>query len=165
MSSFLTQMEIGVPNVFPSNVPERICARSASLRGVTMDDFVAMLQRATLDKPVVNKTGLAGKYDFDLKFAQDESVYGGELPTAPENSDSPHLFAPSNTVIQHVALPQELQPAPLLTETPTSALYIPLLHSSKDANSILGVLIIGVKYVCCVDSYVAHSIHTAPTDA
>ena len=62
-------------------------------RSVTMNDFVAMLQRATLDRPVVNKTGLTGKYDFDLKFAQDETVYGGELPVAPENSDSPHLFA------------------------------------------------------------------------
>jgi uncharacterized protein (TIGR03435 family) len=57
-----------------------------------MDDFVAMLQRATLDKPTVNKTGLTGKYDFDLKFAQDETVYGGELPPAPENAESPHLF-------------------------------------------------------------------------
>lgn len=31
-------MEIGVPSVFPSNVPDIICTRSASLRGVTMAD-------------------------------------------------------------------------------------------------------------------------------
>jgi len=57
-----------------------------------MDDFVAMLQRATLDKPTVNQTGLAGKYDFDLKFAQDESQYGGDVPKAPDDAQSPPLF-------------------------------------------------------------------------
>jgi uncharacterized protein (TIGR03435 family) len=61
-------------------------------RSVTMDDFVAMLQRATLDRPTVNKTGLTGKYDFDLVFAPDATVYGGEIPPAPDDAQSPHLF-------------------------------------------------------------------------
>ena len=54
-----------------------------------MDDFVAMLQRATLDRPTVNKTGLTGRYDFDLVWAQDETQYGGELPKAPEDAPEP----------------------------------------------------------------------------
>jgi len=61
-------------------------------RSVTMDDFVAMLQRATLDKPTVNKTGLTGKYDFDLVWAQDETQYGGEVPKAPDDSQNVPLF-------------------------------------------------------------------------
>lgn len=61
-------------------------------RSVTMDDFVAMLQRATLDRPTVNKTGLTGKYDFDLEWAQDASQYGGQVPTAPDDTQSPPLF-------------------------------------------------------------------------
>lgn len=61
-------------------------------KSVTMDDFVAMLQRATLDKPTINKTGLTGKYDFDLVWAQDETQYGGELPKAPDDAQSPPLF-------------------------------------------------------------------------
>jgi len=61
-------------------------------RGVTMDDFVAMLQRATLDRPTVNRTGLTGKYDFDLVWAQDSSQYGGQLPSAPDDAESPPLF-------------------------------------------------------------------------
>ena len=77
------------PQIIGVVYPDRV---EVPARSVTMDDFVAMLQRATLDKPTVNKTGLTGKYDFDLKFAQDETVYGGELPAAPENADSPHLF-------------------------------------------------------------------------
>ena len=61
-------------------------------RGVTMDDFVAMLQRATLDRPTLNRTGLTGKYDFNLVWAQDETQYGGEVPKAPDDAQSPPLF-------------------------------------------------------------------------
>jgi uncharacterized protein (TIGR03435 family) len=61
-------------------------------KSVTIDDFVAMLQRATLDRPTVNQTGLTGKYDFDLVFAPDETVYGGQIPPAPDDAQSPHLF-------------------------------------------------------------------------
>ena len=61
-------------------------------KSVTMDDFVAMLQRATLDRPTVNRTGLTGKYDFDLVWAQDESQYGGQVPRAEDDSQSPPLF-------------------------------------------------------------------------
>ena len=62
-------------------------------RSVTMDDFVAMLQRATLDRPTVNRTGLTGKYDFDLVFTPDDTLYGGELPKAPADAPDPPLFA------------------------------------------------------------------------
>jgi uncharacterized protein (TIGR03435 family) len=77
------------PQIVGVVYPDRV---EVPARSVSMDDFVAMLQRATLDKSTVNKTGLTGKYDFDLKFAQDETVYGGELPKAPEDSQSPPLF-------------------------------------------------------------------------
>jgi uncharacterized protein (TIGR03435 family) len=77
------------PQIYGVVYPDRI---EVPARSVTMDDFVAMLQRATLDKPTVNQTGLAGKYDFDLKFAQDESQYGGDVPKAPDDAQSPPLF-------------------------------------------------------------------------
>ena len=48
------------PQIIGVVYPDRV---EVPARSVTMDDFVAMLQRATLDKPTVNKTGLTGKYD------------------------------------------------------------------------------------------------------
>jgi uncharacterized protein (TIGR03435 family) len=77
------------PKIIGVVYPDRI---EVPARSVTIDDFVAMLQRATLDKPTLNRTGLTGKYDFDLKFAQDSSQYGGQVGSAPEDTQSPPLF-------------------------------------------------------------------------
>lgn len=61
-------------------------------KNVSMEDFAAMLQRATLDRPVVDKTGLKGTYDFTLTWAVDETQYGGELGKASEDANEPPLF-------------------------------------------------------------------------
>ena len=61
-------------------------------RNATMGDFVSVLQRAVLDRPVVDKTGLPGRYDFDLQWAPDETQFGGEVPVAPANAQSPPFF-------------------------------------------------------------------------
>jgi uncharacterized protein (TIGR03435 family) len=61
-------------------------------RNATMADFVAMMQRAMLDRPVVDKTGLKGRYDFDLEWAPDETQFGGELPRASSDAQAAPLF-------------------------------------------------------------------------
>lgn len=61
-------------------------------KNVSMEDFASMLQRATLDRPVVDRTGLSGTYDFTLTWAVDESQYGGELGRASEDTNEPPLF-------------------------------------------------------------------------
>ena len=38
-------------------------------RNATMTQFAAMLQRAVLDRPVLDKTGLTARYDFDLDYS------------------------------------------------------------------------------------------------
>jgi uncharacterized protein (TIGR03435 family) len=42
---------------------------------MTMTDFAIFMQATVMDKPVVNKTELPGRYDFQLKWTPDESQY------------------------------------------------------------------------------------------
>ncbi|MEZ2347285.1 TIGR03435 family protein [Terriglobus sp. RCC_193] len=60
-------------------------------RNASMDDLARVMQRAILDRPVVNKTGLTGHYDFALDWAPDETQFGGAIPT-PQDSKSPPLL-------------------------------------------------------------------------
>jgi uncharacterized protein (TIGR03435 family) len=60
----------------------------------TMAQFASMLQRAVLDRPVLDKTGLTGKYDFDLEWTPDDSQFDGHMPPIKQdNSGKPDLFA------------------------------------------------------------------------
>jgi uncharacterized protein (TIGR03435 family) len=61
-------------------------------RNVTMGDFCSVLQRAIVDRPVVDKTGLAGRFDFDLDWAPDQSEFGGDVKAAPDTAPAPPLF-------------------------------------------------------------------------
>jgi uncharacterized protein (TIGR03435 family) len=49
-------------------------------RNATLAQFAAMMQAAVLDRPVVDQTGMAGKFDFELTFMPDESEFGGHPP-------------------------------------------------------------------------------------
>ena len=77
----------------PSNVictvyPDHVLLPAVN---VAIDDVTRMMQRAILDRPVVDKTGLTGRYDFNLEWAPDISQFGGEIvPDAGTNS--PPLF-------------------------------------------------------------------------
>jgi uncharacterized protein (TIGR03435 family) len=61
-------------------------------RNATMSDLATLLQRAILDRPVEDRTGLTARYDFDLGWSADDSQFGGELPKAPDDPQSPPLF-------------------------------------------------------------------------
>lgn len=84
-------------------------------RNVTMGDFASMLQRAVLDRPVVDKTGLMGKYDFDLEWAQDESQFDGGVAAAPANASAAPLFT---------AIQQQLGLKLVATKGPVDALVV-----------------------------------------
>lgn len=49
-------------------------------RNASMAQFASVLQRAILDRPVVDRTGLSGRYDFDLEWTPDDTQFGGQLP-------------------------------------------------------------------------------------
>jgi uncharacterized protein (TIGR03435 family) len=79
-----------VPAALISTVyPQRILLPA---RNTTMGEFVSMLQRSILDRPVVDKTGLTSRYDFDLEWAPDESQFGGEISAASAQAPSAPLF-------------------------------------------------------------------------
>ena len=79
----------------PKNATTGIIFRgpgSVLLNNVTMDEFCRMLQSAALDRPVVNQTGLAGKYDFSLVWTPSQFQTAVPNPNAlapPDRADAP----------------------------------------------------------------------------
>jgi bla regulator protein blaR1 len=59
---------------------------------MTMSRFAAKMQAMVLDRPVLDRTGLAGKWDFALQWRVDESQFGGQLK--PPAADDPAASLP-----------------------------------------------------------------------
>jgi uncharacterized protein (TIGR03435 family) len=66
-------------------------------RNTGLDGVAKALQSNILDRPVVNHTGLTGRYDFNLKFTPDVSQFanfGAGAPAASPDPDAPpDIFA------------------------------------------------------------------------
>ena len=74
----------GDPNAFPESVWPGAGRRHDPQRPQRSHRPVAnALQGNLLDKPVVNQTGLTGKYDFALKFTPDASQLANFGPLPP----------------------------------------------------------------------------------
>jgi uncharacterized protein (TIGR03435 family) len=62
----------------------------------TMANFAGTMQTAVLDRPVVDQTGLAGRYDFTLNWTPDETQFKGMGIRVPPPADTanapPGLF-------------------------------------------------------------------------
>lgn len=63
-------------------------------KNATMADFAGFLQGGTLDRPVLDQTGLAGRYDFGLLSKPEAPLGGpGNNPQPPSDSDGlPDIF-------------------------------------------------------------------------
>ena len=68
-----------------------------SVNNATMADFAQLMQGAVLDRPVIDRTGLQGRYNFPLKWTPDESQFEGFGVKVPPPSNAPdappNLFA------------------------------------------------------------------------
>ncbi len=65
------------------------------VQNATMADLAGVMQGAVLDRPVVDQTGISGRYDFTLTWTPDESQFGGlgvKVPPPPDNATAPGLF-------------------------------------------------------------------------
>jgi uncharacterized protein (TIGR03435 family) len=114
---------------FPSGLEFIPSAEGLSLpaRNTAMGEFAQMLQQVVLDRPVIDKTGMAERFDFGFTFTPDESQFDGHPPRLPTptntTNSSPDLFdaiqqqlglkltpgtAPADVlVIYHVERPSE----------------------------------------------------------
>src|SRR6185312_7165647 len=58
-------------------------------KNITIQDFATMLLQSRMERTVLDKTGLTGKYDFQMDFAPDVTASNGAdvntsgLPAAP----------------------------------------------------------------------------------
>jgi uncharacterized protein (TIGR03435 family) len=84
------------------------------VRNGTVPDFTGFLQTLVLDRPVVDQTGLAGKFDFSFTFTPDDSQFNGHPPPLPAKTDgaeaSPGLF---EAIQQQLGLKLEAQKTPV----------------------------------------------------
>jgi uncharacterized protein (TIGR03435 family) len=71
-----------------------------NVRNATMGDFAHLMQSAVLDRPVVDQTGLAGKWDFQLKWTPDDSQFSGMGMRPPPPSEAADAPPPLFTAIQ-----------------------------------------------------------------
>lgn len=97
------------PALISTVYPQRILMPA---RNASMADFVSVLQRAILDRPVVDRTGLMGRYDFNLEWAPDESQFGGDVGAAPSDTAAPPFFT---AIQQQLGLRLEATRGPIET--------------------------------------------------
>lgn len=77
----------GLPALFFRGRPGDLGVRNA-----TMADFTGLMQGVVLDRPVVDQTGITGRWNFTLNWTPDESQFGGmgaKIPPPPDNSNPP----------------------------------------------------------------------------
>ncbi len=53
-------------------------------RNATVGDFAQFLQIVVLDRPVVDQSAIAGKFDINVTFTPDESMFNGRVPPMPK---------------------------------------------------------------------------------
>ena len=71
-----------------------------NVRNALMTDFTELMQSAVLDRPVLDQTGITGRWDFTLNWTPDDSQFSGLGARVPPPTDSAN--APPNlyTAIQ-----------------------------------------------------------------
>lgn len=65
------------------------------VKNATMAEIANFFQRYVLDRPVLDESGIQGRYDFKLDWTADESQFhgrGGQMPAPDRTVEPPDLF-------------------------------------------------------------------------
>jgi uncharacterized protein (TIGR03435 family) len=76
----------------PNGLPGMIFRGLGNLpvTNATIADFAGVMQSAVMDRPVVDRTGLTGRWDFVIRWTPDESQFGGLGVRVPPPTDDPN---------------------------------------------------------------------------
>lgn len=85
----------GLPGLFFRGRPGDLHVTNAN-----MADFAGLMQEAVLDRPVLDKTGLSGRWDFDLDWTPDDSQFSGMGAKIPPPTDGANQPPALYTAIQ-----------------------------------------------------------------
>ena len=91
-----------------------------------ISDFAGWMQRYVLDRPVVDRTGITGRFTFLLKWAADDSQFGGfpgGLRPADDSANRPNLYD---------AMQQQLRLKLEATKAPVEVLVIDHVEKPSD---------------------------------
>ena len=79
----------------------------------TMADFTSFLQMIVLDRPVVDRTGITGRYDLSFKFTPDDSLFHGHPPKPGATTDTAETLAGFFEGIQTIGLKLDAEKTPV----------------------------------------------------
>ena len=73
-----------------------------TVRNITMVDFAIWMQGCVTDRPIVDQTGLTGRYDFQLKWTPDDSQFAQFRSTGavPRKRDGPNAPPPLDVAMR-----------------------------------------------------------------
>jgi uncharacterized protein (TIGR03435 family) len=88
-----TQLKGSLPGMGMRPGPTGLTLVMANSR---LADFTGFLQMIVLDRPVVDRTGVTGRFDYSVTFTPDDSQFNGHPPKLPPSTEttesSPNLF-------------------------------------------------------------------------
>jgi uncharacterized protein (TIGR03435 family) len=97
-------------------------------QNATIKDFAGVMQGVVLDRPVVDQTGLDGRFDFTLNWTPDEFQFAGFGPNVPR--PPPAADAPPDL---YTAIQQQLGLKIEATKAPTEVIVID--HAEKPSEN------------------------------
>ena len=95
LPAFVVVLGSGTHRLTPTKAPGSLPVAGIGPGGfygvnATTTDFATTLQGAAMDRPVVDQTGLTGRWDFRLEWTPDPSQFGGRaLPVGPSDANRP----------------------------------------------------------------------------